>query len=64
MVCAFFTWLLILYAEFVVMRIIILPDLFKGSLYAIFHFGLFQTFTVMAVASHVRTMLSDPVLYN
>lgn len=62
MVCAFFTWLLILYAEFVVLRIILLPDIFlKTSVYAVFNLILFQALAVLAVASHLRTMFTDPV---
>ena len=58
LVCVFFTWGLIFYAEFVVVRVILMPEF--GSIYSLFHFCLFQLLTVMAVASHVRTMLTDP----
>lgn len=62
MVCAVFTWFLILYAEFVVLRVILLPDvLAKQSVYSIFNLMLFQTFAILAFSSHIRTMTTDPV---
>ncbi len=60
-VCAVFTYLLILYAEYVVVRVILLPDLARHSLYVVVNLFLFQTLTGLAVASHVKTMLTDPV---
>ena len=59
MVCAFFTWLLILYAEFVVTRVILVPDF--PSFFSILNFVIFQSLVVLAVSSHVRTMITDPV---
>ena len=59
MVCAFFTWGLILYAEFVVLRVILFPSF--PSFYSILNFILFQAFATLAVSSHLRTMLTDPV---
>ena len=40
MVCVVFTWLLVLYAEFVVLRVILLPDI--ASFYSVLNFILFQ----------------------
>ena len=57
--CAIFTWLLILYAEFVVTRVILLPDF--PSFFSIINFILFQGLAGLAIASHIRTMLTDPV---
>ncbi len=59
-VCAFFTYLLILYAEFVVVRVILVPSLATHSLYSAFHLLLFQLLAGLAVASHLKTMLTDP----
>jgi hypothetical protein len=59
MVCAFFTWGLILYAEFVVLRVILLPDF--PSFYSVVNLLLFQCFAILALSSHLRTMLTDPV---
>ena len=62
MVCACFTWGLILYAEFVVLRVILLPEVIsRPSPYNIFNLVLFQGLAVLAVSSHLRTMLTDPV---
>ena len=62
MVCAVFTWLLILYAEFVVLRVILLPDvLAKQSVYSVFNLIVFQTFAILAFSSDIRTMTTDPV---
>jgi hypothetical protein len=58
MVCVFFTWGLIFYAEFVVLRIILLPNI--ASFYSVFNFLVFQGFAVLAFASHMRTMITDP----
>lgn len=58
-VCVGLTWLLILFAEFVVMRVILLPNL--NPVYNVMNSLLFQVFAFLAIASHVRTMLSDPV---
>ena len=40
MVCVVFTWLLVLYAEFVVLRVILLPDI--ASFYSVLNLILFQ----------------------
>ena len=58
LVCAFFTWALIAYAEFVVVRVILVPEL--DSVFGVFHLILFQALTALAIASHARAMLSDP----
>lgn len=58
-VCVVLTWFLILFAEFVVMRVILLPS--TNPLFSVLNSLLFQVFAFLAFASHVRTMLSDPV---
>lgn len=58
MVCVFFTWGLIFYAEFVVLRVILLPEI--ASVYSVLNFIIFQAFAGLAIASHTRTMLTDP----
>lgn len=60
-ICAILTWLLILYAEFVVMRVILLPSPY--SFYSIVNMGLFQLVAFLACASHFRTMFTDPVSF-
>lgn len=56
-ICAIMTWMLILYAEFVVMAVIFpSSDSWMGTVnMIIFNIGCF-----LAVAAHLRTMFSDP----
>lgn len=58
-ICAILTWLLILYAEFVVMSVILVPSTYP--FYSIENMVLFQMCTFLALASHLRTMFTDPV---
>ena len=58
--CAVLTWMLIFYANFVVLNVILIP--FINSTYSIVNTILFMAVTTLAVASHLRTMLSDPVI--
>ncbi|OXA63873.1 Palmitoyltransferase ZDHHC3 [Folsomia candida] len=57
-ICAVLTWLLILYAEFVVMRIIILPSPYP--LYRNINGLIWQALASLALISHARTMFTDP----
>lgn len=57
-ICAILTWLLILYAEFVVMAVMLIPH--PHPVYRFFNMVLFQTFAFLAFASHLRAMLTDP----
>ncbi|KAL1117145.1 hypothetical protein AAG570_004473 [Ranatra chinensis] len=57
-VCAILTWLLILYAEFVVMMVIVVPNPY--TIYGIVNCMIFQCLASLAFASHLRTMLTDP----
>ncbi|XP_013098101.2 palmitoyltransferase ZDHHC3 [Stomoxys calcitrans] len=56
--CAVLTWLLILFAEFVVMRVILLPS--PHPVFSTVNIIIFQILAFLAFASHLRTMLSDP----
>lgn len=58
-ICAILTWMLILYAEFVVMNVILLPSFYP--FYKVINMVIFQTFAFLAFASHLRTMFTDPV---
>lgn len=58
-ICALLTWGLVLYAQYVVVGVILYPNL--GSPYATAHFILFEALAFLAVVSHVRTMVTDPV---
>lgn len=59
MFCACLTWFLIFYAEFVVVKVILWPDI--HSLYSMINSVLYVVVSSLAIASHLRTMLSDPV---
>lgn len=58
-ICAMLTWLLILYAEFVVMCVILIPSPYP--VYSIINMLFFQLCAILACASHLRTMFTDPV---
>nr|QDC33566.1 palmitoyltransferase ZDHHC3 [Coleomegilla maculata]QDC33567.1 palmitoyltransferase ZDHHC3 [Coleomegilla maculata] len=57
-ICAILTWLLIFYAEFVVMSVILFPSL--ESFYGLSNTILFQTLAFLAFTSHLKTMFTDP----
>jgi len=59
-VCASITYMLLSYAEFVVLRVILLPSLATHPFYAVANLLLFQTLLVLAASSHIKTMLTDP----
>lgn len=59
-ICAFLTWMLIIYAEFVVMAVILIPTI--NSFYSSINMAIFQTLAFMAFASHLKTMFTDPVI--
>lgn len=58
MVCATMTWFLVLYAEFVVNFVMLLPA--KSFWYTLLNGATFNSLAVLALASHLRTMLTDP----
>ncbi|XP_049438668.1 palmitoyltransferase ZDHHC3-A isoform X1 [Epinephelus fuscoguttatus] len=57
-VCAVITWLLVLYAEFVVLFVMLLPS--KNLTYSIVNGTLFNILAFLALASHLRAMCTDP----
>lgn len=59
MVCATMTWFLVLYAEFVVNFVMLLPS--KNFWYSLLNGAAFNSLAILALASHLRTMLTDPV---
>jgi len=58
-ICAFLTWMLILYAEFVVMTVILYPN--PHPVYSIVNTIIFQMCAFLAFTSHLKTMFTDPV---
>lgn len=57
--CAVVTWLLIFYADFVVLLVMLLPS--RDYIYSVINGIVFNLLAFLAVASHVRAMLTDPV---
>lgn len=57
-VCAIFTWLLVLYAVYVVNFVMLIHN--PNTTWSVVNGVIFQFFAFMAVASHVRCMLTDP----
>lgn len=58
-VCAVLTWFLVLYADFVVMFVVLLPV--RNAVYSVLNATLFNTLAVLALTSHSRAMCTDPV---
>ncbi|XP_004581459.1 palmitoyltransferase ZDHHC3 isoform X2 [Ochotona princeps] len=56
--CAIVTWFLVLYAEFVVLFVMLLPS--RDYVYSIINGILFNVLAFLALASHCRAMLTDP----
>ncbi|XP_015709633.1 palmitoyltransferase ZDHHC3 isoform X2 [Coturnix japonica] len=58
MVCAIMTWLLVVYADFVVLLVMLVPS--RDYVYSVINGTLFNTLAFLALASHFRAMLTDP----
>ena len=58
-ICALFTWGLLLYAEYVVTLVVLLPS--PDILHSLVNGVIFQVLIFLAVSSHLKTMLTDPV---
>uniref|UniRef100_A0A2K6S2Q1 Palmitoyltransferase n=1 Tax=Saimiri boliviensis boliviensis TaxID=39432 RepID=A0A2K6S2Q1_SAIBB len=58
MICAVMTWLLVAYADFVVTFVMLLPS--KDFWYSVVNGVIFNCLAVLALSSHLRTMLTDP----
>lgn len=59
LVCASITWFLVFFADFVVTFVMLLPS--RSFWYAVTNGVAFNSLAVLALASHLRTMLTDPV---
>lgn len=57
-ICAIMTWLLVVYAQLVVLTIILGPVF--DTVYGAVNFVIFESLSFLAVASHIRTMVTDP----
>lgn len=58
--CAIFTYCLVAYAEFVVVFVMLLPEIPLAGV-GLLHAILFTYLAILAVVAHVRAMLTDPV---
>ncbi|KAM7445368.1 Palmitoyltransferase zdhhc7 [Porites harrisoni] len=58
--CAIFTYLLIGYAEFVVVFVMLLPEVVRAAAFGLFHATAFTFFACLALVAHSRAMCSDP----
>ncbi|KAL1781909.1 palmitoyltransferase ZDHHC3 isoform X1 [Sigmodon hispidus] len=56
--CAIVTWFLVLYAEFVVLFVMLTPS--RDYVYSIINGIVFNLLAFLALASHCRAMLTDP----
>ncbi|XP_008069568.1 palmitoyltransferase ZDHHC3 isoform X4 [Carlito syrichta] len=56
--CAIVTWFLVLYAEFVVLFVMLIPS--RDYVYSIINGTMFNLLAFLALASHCRAMLTDP----
>ncbi|XP_053455401.1 palmitoyltransferase ZDHHC3 isoform X7 [Nycticebus coucang] len=56
--CAIVTWFLVLYAEFVVLFVMLIPS--RDYVYSIINGFVFNLLAFLALASHCRAMLTDP----
>ena len=59
--CAIFTYLLIGYAEFVVVFVMLLPEVVSAAAFGLFHAIAFTFLACLALVAHSRAMCSDPV---
>ena len=59
--CAIFTYLLIAYAEFVVVFVMLLPEVVTAAGFGWFHAIAFTMLACLALVAHSRAMCSDPV---
>ncbi|KAM9737317.1 palmitoyltransferase ZDHHC3-like isoform 1-T1 [Menidia menidia] len=57
-VCGVITWMLVLYAQFVVVFVMLLPA--KNVAYSLFNGVIFNGLAFLALASHARAMCTDP----
>ncbi|XP_012861591.1 palmitoyltransferase ZDHHC3 [Echinops telfairi] len=56
--CAVVTWFLVLYAEFVVLLVMLIPS--RDYVYSVLNGIVFNLLAFLALASHCRAMLTDP----
>jgi len=57
-ICAAFTWFLILFAQYVVLTCILIPE--ENAFYKFSNLIIFEFMSFLALVSHYRTMCTDP----
>ena len=57
-ICALITWGLVFYAEYVITFVMLLPS--PSRYHSLINGVIFQFFTFLALASHLKAMLTDP----
>ena len=60
-ICAFLTWILIVYAHFVVFFVILFSSSYTA--HSVINGFLFECLAMLACTSHLKAMLSDPVSF-
>ncbi|KAI2797610.1 hypothetical protein RDWZM_007182 [Blomia tropicalis] len=58
MICALFTYILITFAQYVILTVIIIPE--PNVAYKVINLIMFEFFTFLAFSAHLRTMFTDP----
>ncbi|XP_074644609.1 palmitoyltransferase ZDHHC3-like isoform X2 [Tubulanus polymorphus] len=59
-ICAVLTWMLVLFAEYVVNFVMLIPMNYTHPIYATINALIFNMLSFLAVASHVKAMITDP----
>ena len=59
-ICVIITWMLVLWAEFVVSFVILLPSITSEPIYGLFNLIIFNCLAFLALASHFKSMTTDP----
>jgi hypothetical protein len=59
--CGFTTWFLFIYAQFVIIFVILIPKS-HSTLFNLINLLIFHTLEILAVTSHYKTMFSNPVI--
>lgn len=57
----FFSYLLVIFAQYVLITVIFIPD--GDVVYKVINIVIFEFFTFLAFCSHLRTMFTDPVCF-
>ena len=60
MICVVITWMLVLYAEFVVCIVILFPNITNEPFYGLVNLAVFNSLAFLALASHFKSMTTDP----